>query len=115
MKRKIISIETKNSLGDRCSNNPTKFAVGCRGYVCPMWKINDGFFDESGKQVDHIVELCHGGTNDISNLQVLCPSCHSVKTRRAQTQKWGFNSFEIDQGCSYMDKDKPFKKRRNSN
>ena len=39
-------------------------------------------FDESGYQIDHIVELRHGGSNDTSNLQALCPACHSVKTSR---------------------------------
>lgn len=30
-------------------------------------------------QVDHIVPLKHGGTNDRSNLQVLCRSCNNAK------------------------------------
>ena len=32
--------------------------------------------------VDHIVPLAAGGTNDRSNLQALCHSCHSKKTFR---------------------------------
>jgi len=48
-------------------------------YTCPM---NKQPFDESGYEIDHICELRHGGTNDISNLQALCPSCHRVKTKR---------------------------------
>jgi 5-methylcytosine-specific restriction endonuclease McrA len=39
-------------------------------------------FDESGYDIDHIQELRHGGTNDITNLQALCPPCHRVKTAR---------------------------------
>jgi len=39
-------------------------------------------FDEAGFQIDHIKELHNGGSNDISNLQALCPNCHSVKTTR---------------------------------
>jgi 5-methylcytosine-specific restriction protein A len=31
-------------------------------------------------QVDHILPLRRGGTNDTSNLQSLCHSCHSRKT-----------------------------------
>lgn len=30
--------------------------------------------------MDHIVPLAQGGTNDTSNLQTLCRSCHSKKT-----------------------------------
>lgn len=35
-------------------------------------------------EVDHIVPLAVGGTNDTDNLQPLCKSCHSRKTLRQQ-------------------------------
>ena len=31
-------------------------------------------------EVDHIIALDHGGTNDASNLRALCPHCHRKKT-----------------------------------
>jgi hypothetical protein len=31
-------------------------------------------------QIDHIKRLQFGGTNDLTNLQALCPNCHSSKT-----------------------------------
>ena len=31
-------------------------------------------------EVDHVVALDHGGTNDPSNLRALCPHCHRKKT-----------------------------------
>ena len=31
-------------------------------------------------EVDHIVNVAQGGTDDDSNLQTLCPDCHKVKT-----------------------------------
>ncbi len=30
-------------------------------------------------QVHHIIERCNGGTDDESNLQLLCPNCHYTK------------------------------------
>jgi hypothetical protein len=35
-------------------------------------------------EVDHIVPLKLHGSNEISNLQVLCTACHSDKTKREQ-------------------------------
>ena len=40
--------------------------------VCNNW----------ASHVDHIVPLSYGGTNDSSNLQSLCRSCHSKKTAK---------------------------------
>jgi len=53
-------------------------------YTCPM---RGRPFDESGYDIDHIKELRHGGSNDIANLQALCPACHRVKTTRNTTQQ----------------------------
>lgn len=48
-------------------------------YGCP---ISGKLFDEAGYDIDHVLPLADGGSNDISNLQALCPSCHRVKTAR---------------------------------
>jgi len=115
-KRKVISTSVRDELlrSNQCANIPNLFALGCKDYICPMWKSNSGFFDESGFQIDHIVEVTHGGGNTIDNLQLLCPSCHAVKTKRCSKQKWNFTSSEIDDGCSFMEDDIPSKKKRNS-
>jgi 5-methylcytosine-specific restriction protein A len=34
----------------------------------------------AGTQVDHIVAIDNGGTEQSSNLQVLCDPCHAIKT-----------------------------------
>ena len=31
-------------------------------------------------EVDHIIALYRGGTNDLTNLEALCRNCHGVKT-----------------------------------
>ena len=30
-------------------------------------------------EVDHIIEVCNGGTNDMDNLQTLCSECNRAK------------------------------------
>jgi 5-methylcytosine-specific restriction endonuclease McrA len=103
--RKTISVSIRKQLlqSNQCANNPQNPATGCVNYICPMWKSNDGYFDESGFEIDHIVEVTHGGTNELSNLQVLCPCCHSVKTKRCAKQNWNFTSSEIDSGRANME------------
>lgn len=39
---------------------------------------------EPARQVDHIIEAADGGTNEPSNLQLLCDSHHNAKTRQSQ-------------------------------
>lgn len=41
-------------------------------HVCPCGAT-------AGLQVDHVVPLARGGTNDFANLQVLCASCNNSK------------------------------------
>jgi len=97
-----------------CANNPNYPAPGCKGYICPLWNSpRSGKFDESGSEIDHIIEVSHGGTNDLINLQKLCPCCHAVKTKRCAKEKWSFNSSEIEAGIAHMEVDKK-RKRRNS-
>ena len=102
---RIIRANVRNELLLRktCANVPGNFAPGCKGYICPMWKCNGGYFDEAGCQIDHIIEVTHGGNSNIKNLQVLCPSCHAVKTKRCAEQKWLFTSDDIDIGRSHME------------
>ena len=59
-----------------------KCAASIPEYTCPL---KGEPFDESGYEIDHIKELRDGGTNDLTNLQALCISCHRVKTSRMTT------------------------------
>jgi hypothetical protein len=77
-----------------CSNSPSRFGgnawkrVGIKpkqrvqvlvrdGYTCQMCGVsrNDGAILE----IDHIHPVSKGGTNDLSNLQVLCRDCNAGK------------------------------------
>lgn len=35
---------------------------------------------DKATDIDHIIELANGGTDDIENLQPLCSPCHKAKT-----------------------------------
>ncbi len=68
----------------KCNNRPELELIGIGNYECPLWKKQDenrGIFDESGYDIDHIIEWCITHDDSIANLQALCKSCHSVKTR----------------------------------
>lgn len=55
-----------------------------KNYNCPLWenKERNGSFGEEGYQIDHIVEHSISKNDSPDNLQALCLSCHSVKTKR---------------------------------
>lgn len=53
--------------------------IAMNGLVCPGYERESHEVDESALTVDHITPKAYGGTDDISNLQVLCKSCNSSK------------------------------------
>lgn len=73
----------------RCNNKPGSNIKGLEDYKCPLWLIvdNNGTFDESGCEIDHITEQSVGRNDDISNLQALCPMCHKVKALSHAAEK----------------------------
>lgn len=80
----------------KCANNPNVTLEGLENYKCPMWKT-DGTFDAAGYEIDHIIEVSVGGSNNIDNLQALCNSCHAAKTRKfvSGNSLWNFNNQRI--------------------
>ena len=52
-------------------------AQGFRCVYCPA-----DLSDRANREVDHIVPISRGGSNDVSNIQMLCKSCN--RTKRAQ-------------------------------
>ena len=73
----------------KCANKPGDNLNGLEGYKCPFWLSaeHNGSFDESGFDIDHIIEYSIGGATSESNLQALCIPCHAVKTKRFMAGK----------------------------
>src|SRR5579872_1041215 len=84
-KRKVSESMKKRVAGDqffKCANRPESNVIP--GYKCPLWAKSDdnrGIFDAAGYEIDHIEEFCINNNDLINNLQALCLSCHSVKTK----------------------------------
>ena len=74
----------------KCANTPSKSLRLIGQFACPLWsKVNDtGSFDESGYEIDHIIEYSKTKDNRLRNLQALCPSCHAVKTGKFRRKKF---------------------------
>ena len=70
-----------NYIGIKHNRSVTKsvkqFIASRQNYICKWCKQPL----ENTYQVDHDRPLWHGGSNEIANLQALCPNCHARKTR----------------------------------
>lgn len=83
--KKRVAGEQYYKCANMPSNDPNLNMRYLENYRCPLWcnpGIYQGSFDESGYEIDHILEFSLGGSNDMKNLQALCKNCHSVKTKR---------------------------------
>ncbi len=71
--------------GDSAGRFKRSLSEGKKKYVASLqkWKCKIcGELLDSTYEADHIVRLQYGGSNDLSNIQVLCKSCHAQKTQR---------------------------------
>jgi len=72
--RYIPESTRKQILGDqkfRCANSPDSNIRFINNFNCPRWQIkgfDKGLFIQSNYELDHIIEVSLGGSNDISNL-----------------------------------------------
>lgn len=74
----------------KCANNPDCDIRFLDNFECPLWKINGsnrGAFDESGYEIDHVIEHSISKDDSEKNLQALCLNCHRVKTKRYATSR----------------------------
>ena len=61
--------------------------IGTRKKIRVLWRqqmkcniCSTGFMSREW-DIDHVIPIFSGGTNDIDNLQALCLDCHREKTR----------------------------------
>ncbi|MFI5864239.1 HNH endonuclease [Streptomyces sp. NPDC051546] len=78
------SVRTRRARGRRRADRNDGAArlrrrVQERGSAWCDWCLND--FPANGVDVDHVRPLSLGGEDVDSNVQVLCHSCHGLKTR----------------------------------
>lgn len=71
----------------KCANSPNKTLKGIEGFTCPLWDMRGGSFNESGYEIDHIIEHSISHNDDEKNLQALCLMCHSTKSKRFASSK----------------------------
>jgi 5-methylcytosine-specific restriction protein A len=56
--------------------------LAVHGAVCPGWRREPHEVEPSSLAVDHVQPKARGGTDERSNLSVLCTSCNSAKRDR---------------------------------
>lgn len=82
VKRQILDRQN-----DRCANEPGSNLFRILGFPCLLWEGGrDGVFIGSCYEFDHVVEFSLTRDNSIGNLQCLCSSCHSLKTKDFQSE-----------------------------
>ena len=74
-----IAIRKKQTMVRRrkMSEVTTKVVAAKQQWMCSMCKV----MLSSAFQIDHILPLSDGGSENVVNLQALCASCHSQKTQ----------------------------------
>ena len=84
----------------RCANKPGSNLYNIGDYECLLWKYKDqdnkGVFDDSGFEADHIVEYSICKDSSLSNLQLLCSNCHTVKTANFNKERRQISSIPDD-------------------
>ena len=92
--KRTLTIARKKRIAGRqnykCANSPDRQLTGLENHKCILWQLqesNQGIFDESGYEIDHIIEHSISENDSDENLQALCVSCHRVKTARFNSNK----------------------------
>jgi len=66
----------------RCANVPGADLYRLGDFPCLLWEgTRNGVFMDNMYEFDHIVEFSLTKDNSIDNIQLLCPNCHSRRTK----------------------------------
>ena len=68
--------EKKKQKRTKLSQNVKKFVAANQKWSCNHCQ----HVLDASHEIDHIIPIYQGGTNDIGNLQALCRNCHGKKT-----------------------------------
>ena len=55
-------------------------------WMCVGEKCNGQVQLSANWNLDHIIPLFQGGSNDFTNLQILCSDCHAIKTQKERIE-----------------------------
>lgn len=76
----VVSVDADGGVRQRfkrsVSESKKRFVAARQNWLCGKC----GNLLQATYEIDHVVRLDRGGSNDISNLSALCPSCHRSKT-----------------------------------
>lgn len=76
----IVAVDSDGSIRQRfkrsVSESKKRFVAARQNWLCEKC----GNMLQATYEIDHIVRLDRGGSNDVSNLSALCVSCHKNKT-----------------------------------
>ena len=76
----VVSVDADGGVRQRfkrsVSESKKRFVAARQNWLCEKC----GNMLQATYEIDHVVRLDRGGSNDISNLSALCPSCHRNKT-----------------------------------
>jgi 5-methylcytosine-specific restriction endonuclease McrA len=78
VEKPLVSKDSKKQTKRKVSEALKKQVAAAQSWDCKACRMRLS----ASYEVDHIVPLSAGGTNDRNNLQALCRNCHGEKTNR---------------------------------
>jgi 5-methylcytosine-specific restriction endonuclease McrA len=75
---KVVNKAVKKVVDRKCIKRATRFAIFERdGFRCKYCGVRPGTGNDIKLELDHMVPICEGGTNDPGNLVTACNVCNS--------------------------------------